>query len=167
MKIIASIILVVLWLALPLSTQQAKGWRGIVPLHSTRTDVEQLLGRSTDSCKCLYRTEHEIVHIQYSDYSCKDNSQGWDVPLDTVLLINVIPRTGVRLAELKIDLTKYQKTEDTHLPGRSYYTNDEEGIFILVTGTDELVGSINYQPTRGDQNKFRCQKCANRIQGSK
>jgi hypothetical protein len=31
----------------------ATGWRGTVPLHSTRSDVERLLGAPTGECKCL------------------------------------------------------------------------------------------------------------------
>jgi hypothetical protein len=158
MKFIASIILVSFCLVLTLLAQQEKGWHGIVPLHSSRTDVEKLLGPSADSCRCLYKTEHEIIHIQYSDYSCEDDSRGWDVPLDTVLLINVSPKTEVRLADLKLDLTKYQKTDNKFSPGMSFYTHEDGSIFIIVTGTDELVGSINYQPTKNDEKSCRCQQ---------
>src|ERR1051326_1782697 len=156
MKFIASIVLVTLCLALPSLAQQAKGWRGIVPLHSSRMDVEKLLGPSTDSCKCLYKTEHEIVQVIYSNQTCKDDSRGWDVPLDTVLLINVSPKTEMRLADLKLDLTKYQKTDNKFSLGMSFYTHEDGGIFVIVTGTDELVGSINYQPTKNDEKSCRC-----------
>lgn len=160
MRIITLLILVWLHLVLPLYAQKTKGWHGIVPLRSTRMDVERLLGASVESCQCIYKTEHEVVHISYAHGSCKDdpNTNSWDVAPDTVLLISVTPRVKLRLADLKLDLTKYQKTEDTHMPGRFYYSNDEEGIFIIVIGEDS-VGNINYQPTENDQKKFRCRQC--------
>ena len=56
---------------------QAKGWRGIVPLHSTRADVEQLLGppdRKGNKPVVSYDLEKEQVTIIYSREPCSTGS---------------------------------------------------------------------------------------------
>ncbi|HEV2705416.1 MAG TPA: hypothetical protein VGV59_05800 [Pyrinomonadaceae bacterium] len=154
MKIIAFAIAIWLCVMPSFDAPQKSGWRGIVPLHSTRADVERLLGRSKDPCGCTYHTERESVFIAYARRSCAENSEGWNVPVDTVLLINVTPRAQLQLSDLDIDVTTYQKTEDEELPGRVYYTDEEKGLFIIAL-KDGSVGSINYKPTTAD-NALRC-----------
>ena len=54
MKVIGPIIF--LWFVSgTVSLQESKGWRGIVPLRSTRAEVEALLGPASGACKCIYR----------------------------------------------------------------------------------------------------------------
>lgn len=157
MKIIPLSVCIWLCFAPVFHTQDKQGWQGIIPLRSTRADVERLLGRSADSCQCIYRTEHEIVSVEYARRSCKDDPQGWNVPVDTVLQISVVPKGELRLTDLKIDMTTYKRTEDTELPGRYYYFSGEEGILIIAL-KDGLVGSVSFQPTK-DDNNLRCPKC--------
>ena len=64
----------------------AKGWKGIVPLHSDRVDVERLLGAPTGECKCIYNTGSETVRVEYS--MCF-------LSLGHKLLIVLASRTGV------------------------------------------------------------------------
>src|SRR5688500_20379271 len=48
---------------------EPKGWRGIVPLHSTRAEVERLLGPPTEQKSeffVVYRAENETVIIYYA-----------------------------------------------------------------------------------------------------
>jgi hypothetical protein len=128
-----------------------------VPLHSTRADVERLLGPSADACRCVYKTEREVVTVEYAKHPCRDNPQGWNLPPDTAQLIMVTPRTDLRLADLNLDLTGYNKSEDPHMPGRFHYENDDEGILLVVVRRDE-VGSVIYTPTRHDSAHLRCRK---------
>ena len=56
MRALATIILVALC---AVGTANGKGWRGIIPLHSTRADVERLLGQPTEETSkysVVYRT---------------------------------------------------------------------------------------------------------------
>lgn len=71
--------------------QEQSGWRGIVPLHSTRTQVERLIGVLDIQCQC-YSTETEIIRVKYSHGPCKGDSPGWNVPTDTVLSFEVVPK---------------------------------------------------------------------------
>jgi hypothetical protein len=57
------------WLVLLTSgTSSAKGWRGLIPLHSTRQDVERLLGSTRNF---YYDLQNETVYIDFSSGSCQ------------------------------------------------------------------------------------------------
>lgn len=116
---------------------EAKDWRGIIPLHSTRADVERLLGSPADPSKelaAVYQLEKEVVSIFYaSGPPCgEDRFSGWQVPRGTVVSITVSPKTKVRLSDLQIDLSRYKKTVDFHRRDNITYANEEEGESINV-----------------------------------
>jgi hypothetical protein len=72
----------------------AKEWRGIVPLRSTRADVERLLGTPTQRLGDVYyyRLRQELAVIWFLKASpamvCR---RGWHASPDTVTAIGVIP----------------------------------------------------------------------------
>lgn len=133
---------------------QAQRWREIIPLHSTRADVERLFGPSEGKFVSIYEFENEVVSIQYSEGPCdKTTNQDWNVPPGTVINIIVSPRSATLFADIPIDKTKLKKEED---PRSSYtsYINKEEGITYVVSviGT---VTYVNYGPKAKDNN-LRC-----------
>jgi hypothetical protein len=136
----------------PMMAQSPKGWRGIVPLHSTRADVVRLLGPPNVDGD-LYDFENERVHIDYSDGPCEKGRSGWNVPRDTVVSISLAPTKHRKFSALRIDEKKYRKSEDGELPGIFYYTNDAEGITISVSQGE--VRNIYYNPTSKDDH-LRC-----------
>lgn len=139
-----------------LGLTQDKGWRGIVPLHSTRADVERLLGPSAkpDGYAEVYDLGTEGVFVEYSSGPCrKDRKGGYNVPSGTVIQISVGSSTRPQFSALNLDLSKYEKSEDPELPGVLHYSNMEEGIAYEVQ--DGKVGSINYFPAMRD-NHLRC-----------
>src|SRR5262245_55163535 len=83
------------------------GYRGIVPLQSTRADVERVLGRPANPDDATYQLPREIVAIQFSKYGCTPPPrvegwptpplEGWNVPPGTVLAIRVTLRKQVPL----------------------------------------------------------------------
>jgi len=137
-------IFLMLALAEPL---QAKEWRGIVPPRSKRADVERLLGNAASECKCYYNLPEAKVYVKYSSGS---RNSTWDTPKDTVIGIDVYPATALpRLADLKIDESKYRVEEDTELPGIFYYVNEEEGFTVVVE--DGLARAFHYTATAKDK----------------
>src|ERR1043166_4214550 len=78
MKAMIGILLSVFTLLLPSSTSQAKEWRGLTPLHSTRKDVEKLLGPpppppndgtmiyTLGDARSIYFTDEGRVFISYA-----------------------------------------------------------------------------------------------------
>jgi len=92
----------------------AEEWRGIVPLRSTRADVERLLGKPNESGR--YEVNGDRADINYSDGPCRGlyNSLAKGnckclVLKDTVLSIYVEPE-HLKFSKLKIDKSKFTRT---------------------------------------------------------
>jgi hypothetical protein len=151
--------LILVSIALYANSAQAKAWRGIEPLHSTRADVEHLLGSKVVRCggsACIYDLGEEIVFVLYAtDSNCKndDTTSAWKVSIGTVIEIGVRFKEDKPLSELKFDLSKYERVEDKHLPGWIYYVNLDEG--VRVEGGLHTASSVRYFHSAKD-NHLRC-----------
>ena len=135
-----------------------KEWRGIVPLHSTRTDVERLLGPPADQnndLMSIYKLEKEVVVVEYAaGPPCgADGPSAWRVPRGTVLGITVHPKTELYFSDLHIDVSRYKITDGGDVPNYVYYTDEREGNQYEVT--QGLVMSITYFHTAKDGD-LRC-----------
>jgi hypothetical protein len=159
LKSIAQAFLFLLSTLLIVSHVYAKGWRGIIPLHSTRAEVEKLWGppteRQTDYSD-FYRTKNETIIIEYaSGLPCGiggKHSQ-WRVPRGTVESIYITPNMDSPLSQLTIDQSKYQKRSGGHRPEDIYYINGRDGETLRVF--QNKVMDITYSPTAGDEH-LRC-----------
>ena len=128
---------------------RAEEWRGIIPLKSTRADVERLLGKPNNLGR--YQYENERAYIHYATGSCKllDGCECL-VPEDTVIEIYVELEVELRFLSLKLDRAKFRKTiypEDSNL---AVYSNDEAGIIYAVSERDDDVTTIQYLPAAKD-----------------
>jgi hypothetical protein len=132
-----------------------QGWRGIVPLKSTRADVVKILGKPS-RFGYVYDFDKGAIRIMYSRKRCEQGLPSdwgnWNVPLDTVINISVDDDTPVE--DLKIsNLEKYKwYTDDS---GTTYYHLKDKGIEYSVR--DGRVTQITYGPTSKDQNLL-CKK---------
>ena len=138
------------------NTSGTTGWRGIVPLHSTRSEVEKLLGPSTDTRpgSALYRTKDAVVMVFYSDGDpCGTKDSQWRVPPNTVIAIYVTLSPGRPLSQFNLDETKYKKKSGGHRPEDIYYTNDERGEVLRVFNGEVL--DLHYSPASSDKH-LRC-----------
>lgn len=129
---------------------QAKEWRGIVPLKSTRADVERLLGPPGEYG--IYTFPEETAKVHYTrEYPCDDATNCWCVaPEDTVTRIRVGVAVPMRISALKLDMRKYKKFTSPVAPHHTTYSNDEEGITYTVDEDGEEVLHIDYYETRRD-----------------
>lgn len=142
---------------------QAKEWRGITPLHSTRKDVERLLGAPVGAGGIIsdYRSENEVVSVQYTEGSCEKGwPYGWSVPPDTVLSLTVYPKVRPSLAALRIDLGKFEKEINPHIADIIYYHNKEEGFSVESRVDEEIAYSLSYTATEKDIRLLRCSDAA-------
>jgi len=90
MRITLPLLLSIWVTAVMLASPNAQQWRSIVPLHSTRSDVERLLGPAEGKALSVYQLENEVVSVQFSEESCDEKkNQGWNVPRDTVIIVTV------------------------------------------------------------------------------
>lgn len=149
------------------SSTRAKEWRGIVPLHSTRADVELLLGPPTidRSDGAFYQLKSERVSIDYSTGPCGVEPSRWNVPLDTVINIWVTPKPhSLRLADLKLNESKFKKETNDHVWHVVSYVNEAEGISYQVdTSADGMVTLIKYVPAAKDEH-LRCPKTEEQLE---
>lgn len=153
MPILISVFIV---LVLPPMTQ-GKEWRGIVPLHSTRENVESLLGPpppppndgtriyTLSDARSIYFLDEGEVFIAYHRPELLERSECLDsIPIDTILFIQVTFKKKPELSEFQIDDRKFITFDPSKPPniGFKAYVNDEEGIAICTQ--DGKVNEITY-----------------------
>jgi hypothetical protein len=139
---------------------QAQGWHGIRPLHSTREDVERVIGPPMRLNDSVYDLKGERVSITYSGAACaKGWPYGWNVPPGRVLGIRISPQPRPKLGELPIDLSKFGKFVDPS--GFVHYTNADEGLSVEVDENEYEVRVIEYYPVASDAH-LRCPEAAER-----
>lgn len=128
------------------ATSLAKGWRGLIPLHSTRQDVEQLLGTPKDF---YYDLTSETVYVDFSSGDCKGASpDSYRVPANIVTRIMVIPKSERRLDALGIDETRYKKKVDGNIKEHVFYYDEDSGESIETFAG--RVESITYAPAASE-----------------
>lgn len=149
-----------------ISAQQAvegKGWKGLVPLRSTRRDVEALLGPPATAGGSSYQTNEATVYVGYSDGPCEKGwPYGWNVDKDTVVSIAVSPKEPIMFTELSLDKNKYLQSRDGHINTRVLYANYGEGITVVVDEITGKVRSFTYHPTDSQQ-KLQCPDASSRL----
>jgi hypothetical protein len=169
MKILGILVLFLGTILSPLVPCSAKEWNGIVPLKSTRADVELLLGSGSNN---VYRHGKEIVNIEYAQFPCghksppgwPDAPPGWNVPRDTVVAIGVsFPMKTISLASLSIDLSKFERVRGARdLPQDFNYTNKADGFAIQIfdsgCAVGEMVRTLIYTPTSKEEERSRCKE---------
>lgn len=133
----------------------AKEWRGIVPLKSTRADVERLLGKPDKWGEYEYKDER--VSFRYADGPCKgiylalgkDNCKCL-VDKDTVMAIEVEPTVKRKFSHLKLDMTRFTRTAIAPYPHTFAYYNPTEGIDYTVDESENEIRTIEYYPSQVD-----------------
>src|SRR4051812_9171910 len=156
MKAITLTIICLSMMSLTAVRAAAQGWNNIVPLHSTRADVEQRFGKPTDPGKkssAVYDLNNEVVLIFFSSGAPCSSSNRWNVSEGTVVDITVTPKKQLVFTEMNIDLEKYIKTVDPHYPHHTKYINKETGQSIIVSNGE--VQYFTYSPADRD-NHLRC-----------
>jgi len=131
----------------------AKAWREIVPLHSTRADVEKLLGPPTfeDSG---YDIDGERALISYSAQGCaEDLPGGWNVPPNTVVNISVSSTKDLKLADVLVAGRNYEQIFGTHTPHINYVDVQDGVRYLTIDGS---VQTISYFGAEADDKKLRC-----------
>lgn len=147
-----NLIVLLLTLIVPLiQSRDGTGWRGILPLRSTRTEVERELGPLDLRCQC-YKTEKELVHVVYATGPCAGDLPGWNVPRDTVLSLTITPYKEVAFSEVEPKKEDFVRTLDDTFT--AYYGNADKGLRYSVSATG-FITSVSYLPSVKDHSQ-RC-----------
>lgn len=145
-RALLSIIVVFVALMIKAIDVQAEAWRGIVPLKSTRADVEGLLGRPGEHGR--YQFDKERAYIEYAGTGpcAKVNRCLCKVSEDTVISIYVELEVEMSFSGLKLGKKDYKKFVSRKDPTIATYTNIEKGIIYTVDQTNDDITAIEYLP---------------------
>jgi hypothetical protein len=151
------IILGVCVVLMSINAAAAKSWRGIEPLHSTRADVERLLGRPTDDKTpyiWIYDSPEEQALVYFSPgVPCEEGlPDGWRVPKNTVVGVDVYPHVRRKTSEVLTAGKEYDTVQAVHTPTR-WYNDPDEGITFTVQ--DDRVSQMSYGPA-GKEKNYKC-----------
>ncbi len=134
--------------------QMSFGWKGIIPLTSSREDVLETLGTPKQSYEHsdLFFLPDVKVNVHYSSALCEGALSGWRVRKGTVLSILVVPLRGMQfdVSKLGKDFVKGSVNDDLSVE----YTNVEKGIRFTESDTG-TVNTVYYMPSKKDS-KQRC-----------
>jgi hypothetical protein len=135
-------------------------WNGLVPLGSTRAEVEQLLGtpKMSHGFVHTYETKDDRVDVLYSAGTCAlSGVEKWNVPSDVVISMQVNPRRTISFDSLHLDSKKYFRFREAHPDNWVQYWSEADGIFVhtIFYDKNEEVYFIEYRPTAKQRN-LRC-----------
>jgi hypothetical protein len=137
----------------------AKPWQGIVPLHSTRADVRQILGKpivGADGAIELYERPEGRVQVMYARKACEEGLPAdwgnWKVDPGTVVNISITLNRELAVTELRVSNFKKLKWY-TDKSGATYYHDRNRGVEYQVQG--DIVTAITYGPAATDW-RLRC-----------
>jgi len=146
------ITILVLASSLVLASQiEAKDWRGIVPLHSTRADVVRALGQG-DNLKnpgTIYKFENESVVIAYPDSLPEVRGCIRQLAPDLVLTITIFPKVLRNLEDfgLSPDALRTIPTGSDSFSTTAAFDEDNGLVVSYSEGGQEIV----YLPSKTDR----------------
>jgi hypothetical protein len=154
LKFSASVLILGCLVMLSARSAEGKVWRGIVPLHSTRADVERLLGPANleDSG---YDIDGARVLLTYTSQGCQDGLPGgWNVPSDTVVSISISSGEEILLDDVLVSGKSYDQIYAVHTPQLVEYVDVQEG--VRYSSIEGSVLTTTYFGTAVDDKKLRC-----------
>ncbi len=152
---------ILIWLTLMLvavfpTFAQSNSWKGIVPLRSTRADVEKTLGViGTDEFRgWKYDTVDATVYVGYTSGNCED---GWNVPKDRVFSITVYDKSTrdsmISAKDMGLERERFAVLFDDASYGK--WVDAENGFYYYFSNGGQAFISKTYFPRRSD-NELRC-----------
>jgi hypothetical protein len=140
-------------LALAAGDATAREYRGIVPLQSTRADVERLIGRPNEEHGYVF--DGERVLITYSERKgCEEGlPRGWNVSTDTVLEVAVFFDAEITLGDVLIRGRAFDEIRAVRTQ-HVFYVDNQEGVRYKTLGG--FVEATTYFGSEADDKKLRC-----------
>ena len=137
----------------------AKDWRGLLPMHSTRADVINLLGRAVEGGSWDYSLEDVDVSFSFSATGSCDGT----VAEGTLLAISVRPKNQMTLASLNFDESNFRRFNITDAnPELVGLIDEQQGVVVRVA--TKFVEEVVYVPSVSD--RPRCAKYFNNLEDS-
>jgi len=151
-------------LLLIVSQKKPIDWKTLVPLNTTRTQVEADMGApvSGKDYVVVYETTSEKITVWYggATFAPTDTCR-WNVPKETIFKFVLAPKTTVRMSELNLNLATFQKQKAVEMVNDYYYYNENEGITITtrIIDGDEVLLNIERGPDAAQKAQHCCKGC--------
>jgi hypothetical protein len=139
-------------------------WTQLVPLESSREDVERVLGKPMKYFKAygIYKEIPDVViDVWYSTGKCTKTVKGaplYDVREGVMTRLYVTFPKRRKLRDMQSDIAKFTRKQFEELAGRAYYYSPDNSLVYTVfveKDESETVYSVSVQP--GDDKEG--QKC--------
>jgi hypothetical protein len=132
------------------------GWRSIVPLETSRLQVEKILSSPIEPCgsQCSYKSGDDRIFIRYSGEPCSQDYP-WRIPVETVVEMSLYQAKAPKVSELRLDRRKFKKTNDPELQVYYWYEDEAQGISYSVSKNGRVTGT-HWIGSANDDRKLRC-----------
>ena len=152
MKVVSRLILILSIAAIFGSSTSAKPWRGIVPLHSTRKDVEKALGKPAAVDRDGFHYELDSEHVVFALAHKEDLEDcAQKLPADTVIRIAVTPKEALTIKDIGLPERSFIRANffEPQANGFDVLINEEAGVAIRTL--NGRVDRIVYFAEKNDQ----------------
>ena len=146
--------------AICLAQESTPAWSTLIPLKSTRSEVEKILGKpdQTFDSYALYRNGDGLFSVWYSLGGCGHKIEGlqWNVPKGLMTSLFVRANKTMPMTKYISNIDDYRREEMPY--DRILYVSPNEGLIfetIKSKDRDKLVYSVTLDPTK-EQDKLRC-----------
>ena len=141
----------------------AKDWRGLTPFHSTRTDVEKLLGLpppppsdgtrvyTLNKNRSIYFIDEGVIYIAYQRHNSPPTDCWKTVPNDTVTFIQVTLKKAVPLKEFPIKVEQAERFDPSTPKNIGYLDYLDASAGLLVVTFKGNVVEVCYFATEADR----------------
>jgi hypothetical protein len=146
------------------SSVAAKAWRSIVPLHSTRAQVEALLGLpppppenrsyTLHEGRSIYYLDEGEVYIIFADKEFLKEHSCPSVALGTVMRVDVTPKNELLVSSLGLNEKSFTKYEPSELDEDGTYEgliDEQEGLAIRTV--EGKMAEMIYFPSATDRGR--------------
>jgi len=132
-------------------------WKGIIPLKTTQTEVEQILGKRLnplfpDYDIADYKFEGGTATVVFTLGGCRGGVGDYDVPKGRVRTVSVRPDPLPRFRGFKFDRKRFIEGGHPDGPSPPFYVNKRDGIAFWLSPDEQSVQMIDYYPATKDDN---------------
>jgi hypothetical protein len=152
MKLLFRAGLLILLITFASDSSEAKEWRGLVPLRSTRADVIRLMNQCADQREaCRFTLKNEKIYIRFSGGLANEYAEcAARLPAETIMFIQIEPDLPPKFKDLHLDKKSFQSF-NTASPFKQRFTGyrNREGLVILAR--KERILRLDYLPDESDR----------------
>jgi len=154
--IMKTIILLVILLTVTANDCFAQNWMKLIPLESTREEVEKFLGQPDSSFPtyAIYRNSSGKFHVWYSTGECRKNAEGRQYKVRANLMTHLLFyfNPAPLLKSVIPDASEYTRQENYNKTGYLYISKDESFVYETYSGQSERVKSVDMEPSKSKKN---------------